>query len=432
MCKRLFSIFWLCLATTFVSAQNIDQACLTKLADQYIYKGKEETWLYLQEVVVPQVQEMTNDVARLSKILSRKGIILLVVPVPARGYFMPELVDAEQLSQFSLEYDLSEIQQRYDTFITGLHEQGVFAIDLLKVFEEAKTTATFPLFYTREFHWTPAGARVAALETAKVIAAQLGLQITNTTTQLQPVEVEVEFDQGVARKVQELCGVTISKDTQLRFTLPELSNQESGLFSSSNYPVIATGSSFSVDYQFVQLIQAELDLDIPNYAVESGAFVGGLLDLFLDDTYLQTPPRLIVWEFPAWYRSDRMKIDIRELIPAALGQCSADTKQDISTKVSGNTITATIPTGQQKEGQHYIHLTLQNMPITEGTFELTYASGYAEVLNVSRTPKVLHKGEFYLETDINEVTPLHQITFSATSDISGDVGLTLCPMPSFD
>ena len=58
------------------------------------------------------------------------------------------------------------------------------------------------------------------------------------------------------------------------------------------------GTSFSRNSNFVGFLQMALRAKIGSFAMDGGKFSGSARDYFANPAFIQTPPKLVVWEIP--------------------------------------------------------------------------------------------------------------------------------------
>jgi alginate O-acetyltransferase complex protein AlgJ len=93
------------------------------------------------------------------KQLSKKGIALLIVPVPAKAAVYPE-----KLLSISNDNDVdpARIDQHHSEFYEILRKEGVNVLDLLPLFLEHRNDAGGPLYCKTDSHWSGRGLALAA------------------------------------------------------------------------------------------------------------------------------------------------------------------------------------------------------------------------------------------------------------------------------
>lgn len=93
--------------------------------------------------------------------LTKAGIDLLIVPVPAKAQIYPEMLDARLKGAL-----LDEAQK---SFYSVLIKNGVKVLDLATAFRAAKSTVSAPLYCKQDTHWSSAACQLAARQIAQAI-----------------------------------------------------------------------------------------------------------------------------------------------------------------------------------------------------------------------------------------------------------------------
>ena len=140
-------------------------------------------WDKISEDEPHQVRQATGVVTRAIGILraARIEVTVLVIPSKARTYrqFLP---DGMQVAPGA--------DRRYAAYLNDLRAAGALSPDLETAFR-ARAAGT-PLFFKSDTHWTPMGAELAAVETAKVVGPALppssrpGLQVSAPINRVSP------------------------------------------------------------------------------------------------------------------------------------------------------------------------------------------------------------------------------------------------------
>lgn len=92
--------------------------------------------------------------------LAKRGIRLVVVPIPGKPSIYPE-----KLSGTETPIEASPTLALVDS----LHRSGIDVVDLVHPLRKAKTSSPADLYLHRDTHWSPAGLSIAADEIAKAL-----------------------------------------------------------------------------------------------------------------------------------------------------------------------------------------------------------------------------------------------------------------------
>ncbi|HOY57812.1 MAG TPA: hypothetical protein PK640_06710 [Verrucomicrobiota bacterium] len=113
---------------------------------------------------VAQWESVAGAIRRFHDQIEQRGIRLLVVPVPGKPSVHPEQLTARADAR------AARFASPTGQLIAELERRGVPTVDLLSVFERARSnTPSEKLYLAHDTHWTPQGARLAA----EAVAARL-------------------------------------------------------------------------------------------------------------------------------------------------------------------------------------------------------------------------------------------------------------------
>lgn len=257
-------------------------------------------WLFLASEFKLQAHASRNAQARVDKVLELReqlqvrGVELLVMVVPDKSR-----IAASQLCGLSRSTQLAE---RQHDWLARLQAKGVAVLDLLPALQPLGSDA----FLRTDTHWNETGANAAAVALAARIEA-MGIAAT-------PVQ---HFDSSVSEPevrpgdLVHLAGLDwlplslqppAEQVRQSSFTAQvdaSAAVAEDDLFGDSQLPNVAViGTSFSRNSNFIGFLQRALSASVGNFALDGGEFSGAAKAYFKSPAFLQTPPKLIVWEIP--------------------------------------------------------------------------------------------------------------------------------------
>jgi len=270
-------------------------------------------WLFLNDELTVHDQPQRNatqrkaDVLKVQKILSAKGIKLLVIVVPDKSRI--------EASQLGILHRPSRYAGRASQWVTELKLAGVDALDLtdtLTAFKQKHAAA----FLKSDSHWTEQGAHAAAVA---VSAEVRRLKIVASPTQSLGIEARIESPRpgdlirlaGVdwlptsLQPEQDLAQETSFKVSVQKNTTPSASSASSAnsqtddLFGDADLPnVVVIGTSFSRTSNFVPFIEKDLNAKVANLARSGGDFSGAMNAYLSSVAFKKTPPKLLIWEIP--------------------------------------------------------------------------------------------------------------------------------------
>jgi alginate O-acetyltransferase complex protein AlgJ len=268
-------------------------------------------WLFLGDELTVHEQPTFNsaqrkkDVLTVQKLLTAKGITLLVVVVPDKTR-----IEASQLGRL---HRPERYAQRANDWVSELRLAGVDALDLtdtLTLFKQKNTAA----FLKSDSHWTEQGAEAAAMA---VSAEVKRLRITASPGQVLLIDQRVQSNRSGdlirLAGVEWLPDALQPKQDMAQETTFKVENRTKGaavaasgsitqtddLFGDADLPnVVVIGTSFSRTSNFVPFIEKEVGAKIANLARNGGDFSGAMNAYLASVAFKKTPPKLVIWEIP--------------------------------------------------------------------------------------------------------------------------------------
>lgn len=256
----------------------------------------EDGWLFSKEEFeatlkrTPDLAEAARGVAEVRDLLAAKGIELVVVPLPAKADIYREHVSYPAIP--------TDLERLYEDFRTVLDNAGIRNIETRAPLEAAK--AKGQLFLTTDTHWTPLGAEVVA----DAVGAALGQRGTPySIADATPVEREGDLSKfivtgGLAPLVGLGPEIVVPREASAP---PAASSLD--IFGPSSIPFVLTGTSYSANPQwsFGESLKVSLGADVLNLAEEGKGPVAPMRAFLESDTLRDTPPEVVIWEFPIRY-----------------------------------------------------------------------------------------------------------------------------------
>lgn len=255
----------------------------------------DDGWLFSKEEFeatlkrTPDLAEAAGGVAEVRDLLAAKGIELVVVPLPAKAD-----IYREHVSYAAIPTDLERL---YEDFRTVLDNAGIKNIETRAPLLQAK--AKGQLFLTTDTHWTPLGAEVVA----DAVGETLGKRDTAyTIADVAPVPREGDLSKFIVTGgLAPLVGLGPETVVPREATAPPAASTD--IFGPSSIPFVLTGTSYSANPQwsFGESLKVSLGSDVLNLAEEGKGPVAPMR-AFLDSATLRdTPPEVVIWEFPVRY-----------------------------------------------------------------------------------------------------------------------------------
>ena len=379
---------------------------------------------------------------RFSEALERQGMKLLVIPVPNRPAIYSEGIDRNQPLQGK--FSLETARANYNDSVEKFRKVGINTVNIQEAFLQYTSLqgASEPerLFFARDHHWTPAGARVAA----QAIKAQMG---TATLQSLPKAEYATrmtgmyDFHGNIPDKVETACpGVRIPNERIPNY----LTERQDGanLLGDEAIDVALIGSSYSaapwspkeLDYNFAGFLQENLQTPVVNAAISGGGYDAASEAYFLSPAYAQHKPKVVLFEF--WYFPYKQQLNaFRRIIPSIYGAC--DTEHTViadSTVPLETGAPSVIATSDAKAGikgaSNYLYFQLSDPSLTNFKVSLEYDNGQSEIVPVNRNARIKNDGRFFL--DLNDAFKGNFVKASLLSDAktTGTVTARMCRAPA--
>ena len=263
-----------------------------------------QDWLFSSEelAVYPAAQDATSDnlaqIDRIAGQLASQNIAVIVAVVPAKARIYSEHLPNGSLYPATV--------ARHEIFVDWLATKQIPWVSFKEPLLAAKTQQ--PVFLKTDTHWTPFGARVAATHLQQFISTQFtGLinptdQFKTTVTDPQPFEGDLmsfipvrDLFPGLGPSADWLS----AEQTELIATTDSAS--ENSLFTDQpDFDITLVGTSYSANdrWNFQGALQQATGQQILNYAELGVGPIKPMLNYLASNDFQQSPPRLIIWEFP--------------------------------------------------------------------------------------------------------------------------------------
>lgn len=278
-----------------------------------------EGWLFRTRDDLPDRLRLEPEsyavIGRLQRTLADMGVQLVMVPLPPRGLMAwdrlpPYLADESRRRS---------VRVSYEAMLEDLRAEGVVVPNLAALLDSEPKQ---PFYFRRDHHWTPYGARATARATAEAIRRIDGfadLPARSFDTRQQGV---VTKSGTLVSAVERLCGFGYPEMVTERFVTSS-EGQGADLFGDAQRPqVVLAGTSNSAGaYNFAGFLAQALGVDVLNQSVVGGGLESSMLQLLLSDAFRDDPPRVVVWEMPAYSNFNEESVH-RELDAARFDGCA--------------------------------------------------------------------------------------------------------------
>ena len=264
-----------------------------------------DQWLYSDEEFNPIVNEELNLqgnyalVEGVRQTLQKRGVKLVMAIVPAKVRLYPEHLG--DVHPASIHDNL------YKDFHARVAANKILAPDLLGPLQQAKQSGQ-QVFLRTDTHWTPTGAEIAAKQLARTIAEKTPL---NSAPQRFVTEAEKteqhKGDLTLFLPLDPLFSNLMPPQEPLeKRTTRVAEDQPAGddaLFADSEVPVALIGTSYSANpsWNFVGALKEALQSDVVNYSEDGHGPILPMLSYLKSDAFKDSPPQVLIWEFPERY-----------------------------------------------------------------------------------------------------------------------------------
>jgi alginate biosynthesis protein AlgX len=353
---------------------------------------------------------------RLSEALEGQGVRLAILPIPTRPSLYPEML--ERKTGPASTYDLEKVRGAYRDSIERLRTDGISAMNLLDAALEYRKTNSPSLFFRRDHHWTPGGAKLFAQTIAKSLE---GIDLGSTTTFTTRNASNVPYAGALPYFLEKVCKTKIPPENLSRFETKGTDDEQ---------PVVLAGSDFSAqndqDFHFAEFLSEALKTGVQNVSLADAGFIGSLESYVLGGAFAAGKPRLLIWEFPV-SSAPYDQFGLRQIIPSINGPCSKEQAAFVAQPVKlfgiGPKQILDTPTGAAFQGSgHVLALDFSDKKLLNFEVRLDYSEGKSETIPVRRST---WNGQLLLELN-DDFGDLQAINLSAKKGLFGSVTGRIC------
>jgi alginate O-acetyltransferase complex protein AlgJ len=263
----------------------------------------EGDWLYSDEEFKPVAdgqQQLRDNLALIRGVqahLAQRDVLLVVAVVPAKARLYPEHIGKHPISPLR--------QDLYQRFHRALRRADIAAPDLLQPLQAGKERGQ--LFLRTDTHWTPLGAEIAAQHLSQGVQAAVKLDgepqvfVTEATGQ-----AAYQGDLSSFLPLDPLFSQLLPTADQLQQRQTHAAQPQddaAGLLGDVELPVALVGTSYSANpaWNFAGALRQHLQRDLSNHAEDGQGPIVPMLKYLQSDEFKNTPPQLVIWEFPERY-----------------------------------------------------------------------------------------------------------------------------------
>lgn len=383
---------------------------LANLSNYKIFLEGEDGWIFRSNTGFRDNFYTSRQTQKYLKTLQDKfkerGTDLVILYPPPRSLIHHNHLKAED--QELLDMDGQQARsalQNYAKFLKEVQGRGVNIVGLPDL------PADMQMYFKRDHHWTPEGAREAASAVASTVM-KLPVYETLRKTEYVTKTGEVEDYKGAFKRVfKNLCNTDMPPEPRTRYeTQAKVSaNSETDLFGEGQAPeVVLLGTSNSSAKSnvanFEGFLKEALSTDVENLSV-TGAGTDTSLIAYLNSDRAQTnPAKVAIWEVPGYYNFDSMRRKVfLQTIPAVQGPCI----ENPVTKNEGFQITSPeeyplfpdIKNFDLSDGQHYVYLNFSR-PVSVNFFVAVDYDQFKDIHEYQRSSRYpAPDGEYYFWVD---------------------------------
>lgn len=417
-----------------VLAQSQFDCTRTEFAPTPSIEGRDGVFYRVQSdlrLQHPMDDIVIGQLARLSRVLAEQGTTLIYLNVPTKGQAMPAYLPPEAAAYG---YDAGMMQANYRDVIDRQLAAGLAAPDLLTAMLAAGPDEK--VFFDADFHWTPAGARLAAQAIGEMIRNHPAYAtVTPTEFASHEVGTEVAFS-GLRRELQAFCKDTlppVQATTWLTTRAAEAVNDASDIFGTgaaeASLSLVGTSFSDSGVNNFAGFLSEFSGIEAVNYAITGGNQFGSITSYLTSREFAGNRPTFLVWENPIYNSLAQFgPLPMDELIVAAGPACDIDTG---AAPEGPDTLAARFRPGQLKPADAFL-FDLGGEGARNATVTLETADGITRSLRIERGDRMRATGRFFLRLEPYWLPDLSRVAVTFDRPLRETSTLTLCPTPKGD
>lgn len=254
----------------------------------------------------------------LNDALKKKNITLVLFFIPTRGMTAYNYVSDHDKQKFSL-IDKKENWKSYGERIDTLNQKGIISLG----FQESHGLYPEDLFFKYDHHWRPEAAQMAAGIITAIIKAMPTYQEIEKENFITKQDSTKEYKGTFAKVYKKLCNTIIPTERVKNFiTTSTKNNNDEALFGNDKtHDIVLVGTSNSFNEtshsHFDGFLKTSLQADVFNLSVTGGGFSDSMIGFLSSDLYKNAPPKIVIWETPAYYDLNKQNSHFKKLIELA-------------------------------------------------------------------------------------------------------------------
>lgn len=410
-------------------------ACEKATAKHFV--TTDDGWIFNPQDLLTKHHGKPDILAELTKLgaaFRRAGVPVVIVLSPHRATARPDLVGMGD--GVGGVYNRAAAVQSYQDLRAKLIKAGFLVPDLMPVVEAQAKGAGY--FFARDHHWTQDSAQAVA----KVVAAEAkklpGVgDWPKATVTLSPTGEVHSWPGSRGTAWQAVCTGSLPEHT-VPLNKVEVVRAAADLLDGPPPPVVLVGTSNThprfdfaahlVDAMGVDVINAE---EGPN-----GGPVASLHRLLTGQTWVDSRPKLVVWEFnmaefKPW-RPDTPELATlpiyRQLVPAVDGGCDAGSAvASVDLTLDGQaSLRFELPADTAVQGaDHYLFVETNPKGLQGFDAVFTHAGGQTEAYTVTAYPRTPSSGRFFVQLD-GAPSPLTAVELKPPAGLTGPLSMRIC------
>jgi alginate biosynthesis protein AlgX len=402
-------------------------------------------WLFLKPEFLSNrfaYEGQYEPLKRFNQALWTRGIKLLTIPIPNRTSVYSDGIDTSQAVQAKFNADFA--RSEYNDSVYSFRNAGISTVNVMEAMREyGWTGGKERLFFSRDHHWTPSGARVTAQATGKEVKAWSSFYGSLPKVDyVSQASKPYPFSGSVPGMLEDTCpGIKVPSETAQGYVTTR--KTAGSLFEDEQIDVALVGTSFSgppwgqgkLDFNFTGFLQEELKTNVSNYAIGGGGYDSSLETYLLSEEYTKHKPKFLLYEF--WFFPYGQTLhSFRRIIPSIYGACNP-------TNAVANGPTVPLLTGKLrpviytpgtagvKGSSKYVYMKLSDDKILKFNTILTYDDGQTETVPVERSGRFKNNdGRYFLELNDKYTSNLLSVAIQTQTTTQSKVTARICNVPA--
>ncbi|MGH1374051.1 MAG: alginate O-acetyltransferase AlgX-related protein [Cellvibrionaceae bacterium] len=227
--------------------------------------------------------------------LAERGVTLVMVPIPSRSLVHPEYLGG-------VSFDRTAAAASYKQFLQRLRRSDIVVPELERLIDQP---ADKPMFFARDHHWNHHGARTIARLTAASIRQQENYSSIERTLHETTLVSKAHNDGSYSRAANKLCDSGFKSEPYKIYQTAAMSDDLFGDVSVASISISLVGTSNSsgkLRLNFDGFLSQYAKTGVLNMAESGGGYAKAIESYLASRDFQNSPPRFLVWEFPAYYR----------------------------------------------------------------------------------------------------------------------------------